>query len=538
MRWRSIARPASRRRATPSISSTSANTCTSSSGRPRPWPPGARSRTGPTGTPRTWAGWREVLAGFGYLKEAVGPLSEAVQLEKEDFDLRLKLAELSHRLEKFDDAEAQLAAAARLAEKDEQKTAVLESRVKNDQAADRLAAGIEAHAQGAGGRPGRRRPSVGRHWPATSRPTASCPRRSTPPTGPSRSTRARSRPGRWRPGSASRPATWPMPPTPSVASPRSTARTGPSTSRRSPSWRSRLGRVEAALKAGRDLIAAAPGNPEQLRVLRPVVLPARSVRGGARRTPTRRAGQPERHQDRPHPGRDPRRTVPHRRGDRDVLAGLRQGRRARRQARGRQQADRAVLAAQPVRPPPDPAPAPGARRRAGAGAGQTQQRDVAICTAQAYATSGDLGAARAELEPLLAANTRDTQLLQQLSKLAEEEGDIEDAAALSEAAQRAGPQRRAARPGSRSSTPATATWRKPRRSGRRWPPARASAHRIFQAIDSLLGNRKPQPVARDHRGDGPQGPARLGGPLSAGRGPGGARKARGGRASVPGPARR
>ena len=48
--------------------------------------------------------------------------------------------------------------------------------------------------------------------------------------------------------------------------------------------------------------------------------------------------------------------------------------------------------------------------------------------AQAYATSGDLGSARAELERLLAANTRDTQLLQQLSKLAEEEGDLESAA--------------------------------------------------------------------------------------------------------------
>ena len=48
--------------------------------------------------------------------------------------------------------------------------------------------------------------------------------------------------------------------------------------------------------------------------------------------------------------------------------------------------------------------------------------------AQAYASSGDLGSARAELEPLLAANARDTQSAQQLSKLAEEEGDLESAA--------------------------------------------------------------------------------------------------------------
>ena len=53
---------------------------------------------------------------------------------------------------------------------------------------------------------------------------------------------------------------------------------------------------------------------------------------------------------------------------------------------------------------------------------------MSICLAQAYATSGDIGSARSELERLLAANTRDTQLLQQLSKLAEEEGDIDSAA--------------------------------------------------------------------------------------------------------------
>src|SRR6202044_3984344 len=86
---------------------------------------------GPNRTARNLGRLGEVLAGFGYLKEAVDPLSESVRLDKEDFDLRLKLAELFHRLERFDDAEVHLAAAAKLAEKDEQKTSVLESRVKN-----------------------------------------------------------------------------------------------------------------------------------------------------------------------------------------------------------------------------------------------------------------------------------------------------------------------------------------------------------------------------------------------------------------------
>ena len=67
---------------------------------------------------------------------------------------------------------------------------------------------------------------------------------------------------------------------------------------------------------------------------------------------------------------------------------------------------------------------------------------MAICMAQAYASSGDLGSARAELERLLAADTRDTRLLQQLSKLAEEEGDLETAARYQKQLNRAGPQRR------------------------------------------------------------------------------------------------
>ena len=76
---------------------------------------------GPNRNARTLGRLAEVLAGFGYLKEAVAPLKAAIALEPDDFDLRLKLAELSHRLGQFDEAESQLAAAGKLAEPDEQK---------------------------------------------------------------------------------------------------------------------------------------------------------------------------------------------------------------------------------------------------------------------------------------------------------------------------------------------------------------------------------------------------------------------------------
>ena len=128
---------------TPSIRNISANTSITSNGPTKPRPRGPRSPTAQTETRKTLARLSEVLAGFGYVKEALPKLGEAVSLEPDSFDLRLKLASLNHRLEKYDDAETQLAAADKLAEKDEEKDAVLDARVKNDQAANRLARRIE-----------------------------------------------------------------------------------------------------------------------------------------------------------------------------------------------------------------------------------------------------------------------------------------------------------------------------------------------------------------------------------------------------------
>ena len=123
----------------------------------------------------------------------------------------------------------------------------------------------------------------------------------------------------------------------------------------------------------------------------------------------------------------------------------------------------------------------------------SQGRDVAICMAQAYATSGDLGAARAELERLLAANTRDTQLLQQLSKLAEEEGDLESAARYQKQLNELAPSdegaTRLAQLYARSGDleEAQAVWSK-------MAAGKGATLHVFQAIDSLLGNQKPAPV--------------------------------------------
>ncbi len=58
---------------------------------------------------------------------------------------------------------------------------------------------------------------------------------------------------------------------------------------------------------------------------------------------------------------------------------------------------------------------------------EENRRQFTICIAQAWQTLGDLSAARKELESLLSENTRDTNLLNQLSKLCDSDGDLESA---------------------------------------------------------------------------------------------------------------
>ena len=55
------------------------------------------------------------------------------------------------------------------------------------------------------------------------------------------------------------------------------------------------------------------------------------------------------------------------------------------------------------------------------------RRDMTICLAQAHHSAGDYGTARMELESLLSQETRDTNLLQQLSKLCEGGSDLDGA---------------------------------------------------------------------------------------------------------------
>ena len=67
------------------------------------------------------------------------------------------------------------------------------------------------------------------------------------------------------------------------------------------------------------------------------------------------------------------------------------------------------------------------------------RREMTICLAQAHQAAGDFGMARQELERLLSEHSRDTQLLQQLSKLAEAESDLTSAVTFQEQVAQAAP---------------------------------------------------------------------------------------------------
>src|SRR5262249_47621382 len=74
-----------------------------------------------------------------------------------------------------------------------------------------------------------------------------------------------------------------------------------------------------------------------------------------------------------------------------------------------------------------------------------KQREMTIWIAQALQAAGDLGTARQQLERLLTENARDTQLLNQLSTLAENEGDIATAVKYQRQWEKAAPNNRDAK---------------------------------------------------------------------------------------------
>ena len=429
----------------------------------------------------------EVLAGFGYLDEAIPPTTEAADLDKNDFNLRLKLAELLHKAEKLDDARAQLDVAERLAENDEEKSAALEAQVKNDLAGGKVGervgalrkelddAGAEATAP--------RWARLARYLEADGKlPEAKAASDRAIEADP-RSVPAWTLAARVRESAGQ------------LADAADAFRRLAEVDRRNRTeyltgvakLEARMGRVEPALKAGRDLIAAAPGNPEHYEFFSQLCFQLGrndegldALRRAARVNPNETkivltlaetlAGQ-----FRTDEAVEMYWRAFEKSPDLDAKIGVVS--RLTELYLQRNQFDRLL----------------GRLQREQNEAQAQQQREIAVCLAQAYATSGDLGMARSELERLLSANARDTQLLKQLSKLAEEEGDLESSAKYQKQLVDLAPSDeesfRLAQLYVRFGEfdEAQTLWTK-------MASGQTEIHRVFQAIDNLLANDKPKPV--------------------------------------------
>jgi tetratricopeptide (TPR) repeat protein len=449
----------------------------------------ARIADGPNKNPKNLARLAEVLAGFGYLKEAIPPLTEAVKLEADNFDFRLKLASYLHRLERFDDAESELAAARKLAIKDEENDAILDARVKNDGAAHRLTdriASLQKDAE-SGSPSAEKWENLARYLEADGKLPEAVRASSKAIEVEPRSIRAWTLAARVRESAGS------------LGDAADALRKLTEIDRRNRAeyltgiakLESRLGRIDVALKAGRDLLAAAPGNPDNFEFFAQLCFQLGKAEEGL--DTLRRALRVNPNdtkvvltladtlaaQFQTEEAVEMYWRAFDRSGELDQKVDV--VRRLTDLYLQRNQFDSLLTRLEHQNRDDQPAP------------GASHQRDVAICLAQAYASSGDMGSARAELERLLASNTRDPQILAQLSKLAEEEGDLESAARYQKQCSELAPSDEGWSRLSQLYTrfgeieEAQAVWSK-------MAAAKGDSSRAYQAMDSLLANQKPQPV--------------------------------------------
>ncbi len=356
----------------------------------------------------------EVLSGFGYRKEAVAAFADAVGLEKDDFNLRLRYAELLHLDERHDDALAQLDAAAKLIGNAEEAEGVLLAQIKIYQATDTLTsrteklqkeldAGKDATAE--------RWHRLARYYEANRQMAEATAAIKMALEKDSKSI-------------------------PILASAARIHETGGNlllaadTNRKLATLdrrfrteyltavaklEARLGRRAEALQAGRDLLAAAPGNPDHYKFFAELCFQLgegeeglESLRRSVRANPSEPQGLL---------------TLANAMAERfrsgEAIELLWRAFEKTNELEGKlsiitrltelylqnNQFDRLLERLERERREAD------------------KQREMTLCIGQAYQAAGDLGTARQQLERLLTENSRDTQLLQQLSQLSESEGD-------------------------------------------------------------------------------------------------------------------
>ncbi len=427
----------------------------------------------------------EVLAGFGFNQDAEKALAEACALEPKDLELRIKHADVLFALDRFNEVDRVLAKAAELALDDDQAETVFQKRVRNDQASNKTTeriAASRANIQALTGVKGsKERVKLARYLEVERDiPAATIEARRATELDP-RSVLAWATAARLYETSGD------------LKSAVDADRRLSEIDRRSRTeylmniakLEARLGNRALALKAGRELLAAAPGNSENYEFYSSLCF---------------QLGEPDEGLE------TLRRAARVNPNDTKTLLTLAET------LAGQFRTDEAIefywKAFESVNVLDEKTRIVGKlaetylaldrfdaliARLERRGNERDSKRENAILLAQAYTTSADFGAARTALEGAIASSKLDVAILAQLSRLAEAEGDYAAAAGYEKELVQIAPDERAIARlaelyvGARDFSSATDVWGKEAETNQ-------DPGRILLALDFLLSNHKPEVV--------------------------------------------
>jgi tetratricopeptide (TPR) repeat protein len=369
---------------------------------------------GPKRTAENLARLAEVLAGFDYRDEALKNIAEACTLDPKNFNLQLQAAEMFGRVEKHDEAFAYLDSAGKLVASEDESESVLRQRLRLLQESDRLGGEIEkleAALKSDAAAPAERWYLLARYQETQRKfPEATAAIAKAIEKSP-KSLSYLAASARIHEGGGDLSAAAEVNRKLAAADRRFRTEYLTAVAK----LELQLGRRDAALQAGRDLLAAAPGNPEHYEFYAQLCFQAGradegldALRRSVRLNPTEpkavlTLAEALANQFRTGEAIELYWRAFEKSGDLDsrlsVISKLSDlylqtnhfDKLLERLERERREAE--------------------------------QPREATICLAQAYHAAGDYGTARKELEQLFTQDSRDTQLLQQLGKLAESESD-------------------------------------------------------------------------------------------------------------------
>jgi len=360
----------------------------------------------------------EIYNSFGYLDQAVAQIADACQLDPKDFSLQLKAAEFHARASKWDPALAFVAAAEKLAATDDEREAVVNQRIEVYQASDRLEEEIaklaEQTAANAAADAGAWR-LLARYYEADRRWTEATEAISTALEKDAKSVVVLATAARIAEQSGDFARAAEMNRQLADADRRSRGDYLMNVAR----LEAQLGRNAEALQAGKDLIVSAPGNTDNYEFYAQLCFRLGESEEGLTTLRTAVRINP---------------TEPH------LIMAL--GAALAEQFRADEAIEVYWRAFERSEELEDKVTLTTKLTELYLESNQFEQlverferdrreddkrREMTICLAQAHHSSGDYGTARRELESLLSEDTRDTNLLQQLSKLCEESADIDAA---------------------------------------------------------------------------------------------------------------